>query len=164
MSVTKLTETLEQLLLVHDRLNELAKQKTECLTKADVSALKLFIQKESVLIKQLQVLEKDRIKTVHQLAMSEGYNFKTMTITEVMSHLPPNQQSDIEQFQKQLLKAISTLKQQNELNQKLIEDSIRFVNMSLDIIQPEQESGNYDRPTATNNEPNFGRSLFDSKA
>lgn len=164
MSITKLTETLEQLLLVHERLNDLAKQKTESLTKGDVSDLKIFIQKETALIKQLQVFEKDRLKIVHQLAIAGGFNIRSGTIAEILPHLDLSEKEGVELLQKQLIESITILKQQNELNQQLIEESMRFVNMSLDMIQPEQESGNYERPTTTNNEHNPGRSLFDSKA
>ena len=164
MSVNKLTESLQDLVKLHKTLNELAKQKTDTVINSDISNLKLFIQKEAVLIKQLQFLETERIRAVSQLARERGFFMERGTIQEIVPYLQDREKETVESLQKQLLEQVTLLKQQNELNQQLIEDSLRFVNLSLDMLQPEQETGNYTRPTRDSDHGVTGRSIFDSKA
>ncbi len=54
------------------------------------------------------------------------------------------------------------LKEQNELNQQLLITSLQFVNLSLDLLRPQDRNYNYDK---TNQEPpKKMKSMFDSKA
>ena len=164
VSVVRLTEALKELVKVHIALNDLAKQKTDCVIKGDISNLNSFIQKEAVHIKQLQVLETARIRAVSQLAREEGFFMERGTIQEILPYLKEDQKKAVELLQKQLLEEVIKLKYENDLNRQLIEDSLRFVNLSLDMMQPEEDSGNYTRSTSDNEHAVAGRPIFDSKA
>ncbi len=154
---------MKTLVGIHHTFNELAEEKTTCLTKGDISHLKSLMQKEAVLIKQLQRAEQERQRLVFFFMRGKGLQTESGTLTELLPHVQNEEKEQLQSLQKHLLEEIKQLKQQNELNQKLLQDSIRFVNLSLDVLQPEPEAGNYARPDKAEDEPQ-GRSIFDSKA
>ena len=163
MSAKLIIENMKKLVQIHEAILELATEKTTCLTKGDISHLKSIMQKEAVLLKQLQRLEQERQRLVLFFMRSKGLVTESGTLTELLPHVDEEEQKTLSSFQKHLIQLITKLKEKNELNQQLIQDSLRFVNLSLDVLHPEQETGNYGRPDKEDDEP-LGRSLFDSKA
>jgi flagellar biosynthesis/type III secretory pathway chaperone len=148
---------------LHSTFNELAEDKTKTLTKGDISHLRLLIQKETALIKQLQQLEQERARLVRYFMNGKGLATEGGTLTELFAHVTVEEKEELISLQKDLIMVIEKLKKNNELNQQLIQDSLRFVNLSLDVLQPELDTGNYGRTNKQDDEP-LGRSLFDSKA
>ena len=61
----------------------------------------------------------------------------------------------------ELTKAITQLKQQEQLNQALIQQSMQFVQLSLDILNPTIQTMNYGK---NREDAGSKRSVFDSKA
>ncbi|GAF14039.1 flagellar protein [Bacillus sp. JCM 19045] len=66
---------------------------------------------------------------------------------------------DLTHTQKQLLDTVNSLKEQNELNQRLLSDSLTFVQGSIQLLQPENKT--YTKEASAKSKP---RTLFDSKA
>lgn len=154
---------MEKLVQTHCQFNELAQEKSEALTKGDISHLRTLLQKESALLKQLQQQEQERLRLVRMFMNGKGLVTEGGTISELLPHICEEEEKQLVSLQQVLLKEIEKLKIQNELNQKLIQDSLRFVNLSLDVLQPEVDTGNYGRTNQEDDEPH-GRSLFDSRA
>lgn len=154
---------MKKLVQSHEAVHELADEKTTCLTKGDISHLKSIMQKEAVLVKQLQRLEQERHRLVQFFIRSKGLVTETGTLTELLPQFDEDEKKTLVSLQTHLVEQITSLKEKNELNQQLIQDSLRFVNLSLDMIHPEKDTGNYGRPDKDDDEPQ-GRSLFDSKA
>jgi flagellar biosynthesis/type III secretory pathway chaperone len=163
MSIELLTACIKKLIKIHQLFNELAEEKTECVTKGDIAHLKTLMQKETVQLKQLQRVEQERVRLVQFFMESKGLITEVGTLAEILPHVSDGEKEELVSLQEQIVQQIQTLKQKNQLNQQLIEDSLRFVNLSLDVLQPELETGNYQRPDQGDDEP-LGRSLFDSKA
>ncbi|MBU8905986.1 flagellar protein FlgN [Desertibacillus haloalkaliphilus] len=165
MSTTKaIIDVIAKLVKAHQSLNELAKQKTEVLKKGDMPALDKISQQEMAHVQQLQKLEQDRLDFVDRYVKQKGLMTEGVTMDILLEHVPVNERVILKKLQDVLVAEVDTLKQQNELNQQLIEDSLRFVNLSLDLVMPEPDEVNYQRPTTSEPEPQYGRSLFDSKA
>jgi flagellar biosynthesis/type III secretory pathway chaperone len=163
MSSELLTACMKKLVKIHQTFNELAEEKTVSLTKGDIAHLKSIMQKETVQIKQLQRVEQERIRLVQFFIQTKGLVTEVGTLAEILHHVNDGEKDVLVSLQEQIVQQIGILKEKNKLNEQLIEDSLRFVNLSLDVIQPEHETGNYGRPDKANDEPQ-GRSLFDSKA
>lgn len=155
---------MEKFVQIHQTFNQLANEKTDCLKKGDISHLRSLMQKESAQLKLLQKGEQERIRLVQFFMHGKGLVTEGGTITELLPHLKEAEREELISLQKKLIEEITKLKQQNELNQQLIQDSLRFVNLSLDMIQPDIDTGNYGRSSKEDDEPIHGRSLFDSKA
>lgn len=154
---------MKKLVQVHRTFNDLAEEKTVSLTKGDISHLRSLLQKESAILKQLQQLEQERARLVRFFINGKGLVTEGGTLNELIPHVTNEEKEELVSLQKDLIEQIEILKKKNELNQQLIQDSLRFVNLSLDVLQPELDTGNYGRPNKDDDEP-MGRSLFDSKA
>src|SRR5699024_5672202 len=94
-----------------------------------------------------------------------GEGNEEATMSEVKKHATTDEKEMLDQLQEELLIVILQLKRQNEFNQQLIEESLAFVNLSLDLMVPHQEDISYKRPDDEEHDRyDRGHSLFDSKA
>lgn len=154
---------MKKLVQLHQVFNNLADEKTEALTKGDNLRLRSLLQKESAQLKQLEQLEQERSRLVRFFISGKGLVTEGGTLAELLPYFDDGEKGELVTLQKKLIEDIEQLKKKNELNQQLIQDALRFVNLSLDMLQPELDTGNYGRVNKEDEEP-LGRSLFDSKA
>lgn len=166
MSTKAIIAVLADLIKLHKTFNELAEKKAEVVKKGDMPALDDLIKQETTLIKKLKNLEEDRLFVVKEYLQSKGWMLEGVTMEQLIESAPKEEQLILSRLQKGLLSEMKKLQEQNQLNQQLIEESLRFVNLSLDLVAPQPDDDvNYQRPT---NAPkgydlNGNRSMFDSK-
>lgn len=164
MSAEPLIQTLEKMLLLHKSLNQLAKQKTDILKAGDTDALNNLLKEEKKHIQAIQKFEIERQEASKEyLAKFEQSESKTATLTECIKYANPTEKQKLNGLKSELQTQIKSLKDQNELNQQLIKQSLQFVNLSLDLLMPEIDTYNYERPGQAY-QFNDGRSIFNSKA
>lgn len=148
---------------MHKSLNEVAKRKTEIIVKGDIQGLQTILNDENKHIKAIQQL--------NNLMLQAGESFLTqlgspepLSLSVVIQHAE-NEKEILAQKKEQLEDQISLLRKQNTLNQELLEQSLQFVNLSLDMLMPDMDSFNYGRSDESDQEMNKKtRSIFDSKA
>ena len=149
---------MEKLLKLHQSFLQLSKEKTDILKKGDMDALQLLLRNEQKHISAISIIDKERQKIVAGLFPGQP----NLTITECIPHLESTEQESIVAIQDQLMQVLRELKDINELNQQLIQQSLQFVNLQLDLLLP-NELDNYSKEQA-GQEPMSKLSLFDSKA
>ncbi|MDE5414041.1 flagellar protein FlgN [Alkalihalobacterium chitinilyticum] len=164
MSAKAVIAVLADLTKLHKTFNEIAREKTDVIQKNDMPALDVLIKKEGALIHQLRKLEQDRMIVVEEYLKSKGLVTEGVTMDQLLELAPKEEQPILTKIHRALMSEIDKLKQNNELNQQLIEDSLRFVNLSLDLMAPEPDDVTYQRPMQKNYEAGSSRSIFDSKA
>lgn len=164
MAKYTLTDILAELIYLHEQLNELAIKKVETVKKNEIMALNEIIKQETSLIKKLTKAEQSRMDVVQEFRRAKGLVIEDVTMELIIEHSPVEEQPKLtEQFQI-LLNEMILLKEMNELNKMLIEDSLRFVNLSLDLLSPDMTDMNYERPTTKESGSAEQRSIFDSRA
>lgn len=165
MSIKVITELMESLMTIHGDLYTLGQRKIEPIKKGDMSALEVLVREETKLVRKLQSTEALRTKAVRTFLISKGEVTENATMTDVRKFATNEEQQQLERLQAELMEHVQNLKAQNELNQLLIEESLRFVNLSLDLMVPHKEDVSYKRPKERDdNRFDTGHSLFDSKA
>ncbi|TWI59945.1 flagellar protein FlgN [Halalkalibacter nanhaiisediminis] len=165
MSMKAIVEIIESLTGIHKELYTLGEQKVEPIKKGDMSALEVLVREESKLVRKLQATEGLRTKVVKNFLMTKGEVTENATMTDIRKYATKEEEQQLEQIQNELLNQVQNLKRQNELNQLLIEESLRFVNLSLDLMVPHKEDISYKRPHEQDDSRyDTGHSLFDSKA
>ncbi|MDQ0254527.1 flagellar biosynthesis/type III secretory pathway chaperone [Evansella vedderi] len=162
----ELIQIFQVLTVVHEQMNEKALLKQEAVKKGNIPELEQVMKEEAALIQKLRKLENTRLHAVGLWMKEKGFVEETATMETLLKYFPERLRPELEEWSQRLVAEITKLKHQNELNQQLIEESLRFVNMSLDSMNPQQEFGNYKRPQdkGDNDFESTGRSLFDSKA
>ena len=157
MSAQPIITVLEKLIKLHKSLNQLAEKKTTIIKEGNTDALTALLIDEQKHVTAITQMEKEREKAV--LAFMSG---KKATIDEVIEVAEPTEADALRRLKEELLDEIKKLKDQNELNQQLLVTSLQFVNLSLDLLRPQDRNYNYDK---TNQEPpKQMKSMFDSKA
>ncbi|HEU5139259.1 MAG TPA: flagellar protein FlgN [Bacillales bacterium] len=164
MSAEPMIETMEALVSVHKTLNEHAKEKTRVLKEGDIKALEALMKKEEAAAAKLKELEDTRIRRVDEFLSEKEIIGEDVSMSQLLKFTNPEEERELLEVQSRLMDEIVQLKQQNALNQELIEQSLKFVDMSLHLFQPNKEPANYRHPDQAKSPGQPGRSLFDSQA
>ncbi|TMU84299.1 flagellar protein FlgN [Bacillus sp. BHET2] len=164
MSATPLITTLEKLYKLHKSLFDLSVDKTDVIKQGEMSELDSVLKGEQKHLAAINTVEVDRQRESSHYLQSRGVVLNDApTISQCIEHSSPEDQATLVHWQQKLVDIISELKIRNELNQKLVYQSLQFVNMNLSMMQPEPDQSTYSRPNGEKKSPT-GRSMFDSKA
>ncbi|MBS4195508.1 flagellar protein FlgN [Lederbergia citri] len=161
MSVQLLIESMEKLLRLHEQLHNAALEKTEALKKNDIKSLDKLLREEQKLVTSIQITENKRQQATAILTNDD----KTATISQIIQQLEGPNKDTLSILQVKLSNVISELQETNTLNQQLLQYSLQFINLNLDLLSPEPELPNYTKSQGEASENALtGRSVFDSKA
>jgi flagellar biosynthesis/type III secretory pathway chaperone len=152
METAQMISLLERLYKSHEDLLALGERKTEVLKLGDMKALDVLLKGEDLQVKKLQLIEKERM-----------LKFANVTLADVLEQAEEFEKEKLLHLQDQLIQTYEALKNRNELNQELLEQSLQYVNMSLSMVQPQSEPATYSHKK-TNPYNSNASSLFDSKA
>lgn len=162
MSAEQIQASLEKLVELHKSLNELALKKTEIVKQGDTEALNRLLMDEQKHIKAIEATEKERQTAVTAFLENEGQEAEPSTITRVIELLSPTDAEALNRLKEELILEAETLKEQNYLNQQLVYQSLQFVNVTLDMLLPQNKQFNYDKPAKPKQQGS--NSMFDSRA
>lgn len=154
MSINQLIESMAKLLKLHKSLLELALRKTGVLEAEDVPALTELLKEEQAHILAIEKVEAERRRIV------DTFSPNSRTLSELLEGMPGHQQESLSEISQELQGVIVSIQKQNELNQRLISQSLKFISFSMSLVSPTQEDYNY----GPNEQGGAGKSLFNSKA
>ena len=147
MSIDPLLSIMEKLEKMHKSLLNLAYQKTELIKVGDMDGLDQMLKDEQTHIAAISQLEQQRQKVVTDYLGAKGIAPSGQaTVADVMRVADePKEKAKLDEISKRLMLIIDDLKHQNDLNQKLIFQSLQFVNMSLELLRPQPNQINYSK-------------------
>lgn len=157
-------QLLNDLTILYKNLNEMAKEKTEIVKNNDIEVLQKLIKVENKHIRDIRKLEGNLFKEAEAFLQGKGVSAEKATISMVIEKAEEDEKAILIQGKNTLENELYELKKQNDLNQQLLEQSLQFVEMSLDLLMPDIDAYNYDPSDITEQErerPNL--SIFDSK-
>jgi flagellar biosynthesis/type III secretory pathway chaperone len=158
MTFSELISILEAQAKLHESLYKLAQRKTEALKKNDVAALLALMNEEQKHIFTIRQFEERRMRWMEKTFPNEQH----MTMTRCMELADETERRKLTELYKRLTETITRLKQANELNKQLLEQSLQFVSAMLDVAMPSAQPITYNE-TNQYEEP-LKRSIFESKA
>ncbi|HWL24559.1 MAG TPA: flagellar protein FlgN [Ureibacillus sp.] len=166
MPVQPIIETLEKLEKVHRSLLELALRKTEVVKKGDMAELDQILKNEQSHVAAIETIEKQRQVLVTDYLKSKGIDFSDIpTVADVIEAAnSETEREQLEQVRERLVQVVGELKSQNDLNQKLVYQSLQFVNMTLEMVRPRETQINYSGNEVKGQNKTPKRSIFDSQA
>lgn len=159
MSAAQFIDLLNKYVTVHRQLLQSGRAKTEALKKGDMERLTAIMKEEQKHVNVLHQLEKERT----QLMEATGLSGNEWTFAACIERAEESEKSELQALQQELSAVVLELRDLNELNQQLIQQSLQFVHMTLDLILPQPPEVNYRHPNAAPPHEK-GRSIFDSKA
>jgi len=164
--LTELYETLENLLNLHKALNTLANEKKPVLIRGDADGLTKLTHQEKKLIKAIETTEAIRMELVRQVMAEKGIALREGTITELIKSLTSAEEKQrLSHYRDELLRVVTALREANDLNQQLLEQSLSFVEMTLNLVtdSPEEDYV-YKKPIIQMGNGHIARSYINKKA
>ncbi len=146
--INELMDILEREAKIYEDILKLSQDKTDIIIKGKVKELENITKLEQSLILDMGRLEDLREKTVRDLSTDIDSKSSQLTVTELIKHIDKNQADRLEGYKTNLLGIIEEVKKVNDLNSKLIQNSIDYINFSINILSSV--------PAADNNYGNTG--------
>ncbi|MDZ5471951.1 flagellar protein FlgN [Bacillus sp. 31A1R] len=164
MTVKNIVQALEKLILLHKSLIQISKNKTGVIIKGSAEELQSILKEENKHIQAIKKLESDMLLNAKDFLLSNNFTGEP-TITATINLANKQDKETLSILKIELESLIKDLQEQNQLNQELLEQSLYFVNLSLDLLNPNIDSFNYGRQEEEKDLDlaTKGRSLFDSK-
>lgn len=163
VSITKVNEQMKKLKQLHESLLYLSREKTELLKQGETGSLQQLLTKERKHIQAITKIENERMDTVTDWCRKQGIVLEAPTLSELLGFLEDSKEKNLLQsLFEELVFLVSELKQQEQLNAELTKQSLQFIHLSLDMLQPSLNNMNYNKQTGVSTKEK--RSVFDSKA
>ncbi|ADL08338.1 flagella synthesis protein FlgN [Thermosediminibacter oceani] len=127
-AANELVENLKRQLEIYEELLGLSEKKTDILVKGDVKTLGEITEIEQELIVRLGRIEEERIKIVAVIAGGE------ITVSRLEEKLPDNIKMELGRISGELIEVLAKLRDRNQINEKLIQRALEYINYSIEII------------------------------
>ncbi|MCM3493482.1 flagellar protein FlgN [Paenibacillus sp. FSL K6-1566] len=166
MSARSIIDYMKRQDELHRQLIEAGNDKKQAIIANDVERLAAVMNRENRLLKQVAETEALRQGAAEDFLREKGIRSQLqLTVTE-MTRLVfnPDEKTELLDVQRQLMDRLTELKELNQINRELIEQSLAFIDYSLNLLvsRPEDDML-YQNP----NQPSpagKGRSMFDTRA
>ncbi|MFS0674201.1 flagellar protein FlgN [Ornithinibacillus sp. 179-J 7C1 HS] len=163
MSVQSILEKLNKLISIHEKLLELSKEKTNIVKEGNAEKLQAKLIQERKMVLQLAQVEESRQKEVDEWFSVRGLSNEEATVTNLINNIENDEEKRLlAEKAVYLTEVVVNLKQQEQLNMALIQQSMQFVQLSIDLLSPSLKNINYSKDKE--GESQINRSVFDSKA
>lgn len=167
MSIANIVATLEKLEKMHKSLLEFANAKTEFIKQNDMEKLNEIIKNEQSHIAAINILEQQRQTMVTDYLRAKGIALTDSTsVADVIEAAKSTESTEaLVGVRKRLVVLLEKLKMQNDLNQKMVFNSLQIINLTLDSLRPQrQEQFNYSGAEVRGNAEVIKRSFNEFKA
>lgn len=141
MTVERLIQALHKLDDHHQEMVTIATEKKQAIIKDDVNGLIQIMNQESRVLKKIELSEADRVEACNQLLRDRGIKSQlNLTVTELIRLVfDPEDKQKLQQAQRRLSDTLAEVKQLNDLNQQLIQQSLTFLEFSLELFGGRQD-------------------------
>ena len=164
MPAQLIIQALETLIDLHKELNQLAQEKTDIIKAEEINQLGSLLVQEKRLVGEIEKQDQIRKVYVQTFLLDNGLYGKEPTLSVCIQYATESEQAILTQLRTDLWNELTRLKEQNELNQQLIYQSLQFINMNLSLLLPDDASYTYERSQEEEGTRRQNQSLFDSKA
>ncbi|MGN7479614.1 flagellar protein FlgN [Solibacillus silvestris] len=167
MSIANIVATLEKLEKMHKSLLELALAKTDYIKQGDMEKLDQLIKNEQAHVAAINTLEQQRQSMVTDYLRAKGIALTdTPSVADVINAAENSESKEaLANVRERLVTLLNQLKMQNDLNQKMVFNSLQFINITLDAMRPQRtEQFNYSGAEIRGSSEIAKRSFNDFKA
>lgn len=166
MTVQSIIQRLDNLNDIHLALLEIGERKKQVLIANDVGELTHMTQQESSLMKRVAEEEELWLAEIAAFLEAKGYTPEPhMTMSDLLNLIFHEEDKEaLTAAQYRLLATVEQLKELNALNQQLIEQSLSFIDYTLNLMTEDPaDHVTYQNPTKQG-KSSAGKGIFDTKA
>ncbi|MGM8215198.1 flagellar protein FlgN [Bacillaceae bacterium W0354] len=164
MSVKQIIEHLEKIYQLQKSLLSISKEKTELIKANKIEQFNELLMTERKHVQAIDQLEKKRIDATNDWFDRVAPDAER-TISGLIEHVTDEaDRKQLEKLYEEMIYVLADLKQQEKLNLDLTQQSLQFIELSLDMFQPNSTKNmNYNQPNSKQGKKS-STSVFDSKA
>lgn len=156
-----LEKHLNGILKLYKELIELSRKKQEELVKGNVDILDGLNKQEEILVFQASRQEAERYRCARELAAF--YNLPSdAKLGELIDIAPPGDKEELSRLLTELLLIVGEIDKLNQENIALIQQSLKFINFTIDIVSQSTAPGTYGSTEKETKSENVSR-LVDKK-
>lgn len=130
-----LEEVLEDEIKVYRALLDLVRREKEVLISAKINDLEENNRAKEAMILKIRVLEKQREKAAREMALTVGTNGENPRLLDIAAKLLDPEAAKLRSIHSTLDLLIKRIKELNDANELLIQDSLKAVNGALGSIR-----------------------------
>jgi flagellar biosynthesis/type III secretory pathway chaperone len=161
--IGRLTELLDAETVIYEEILKLSKSKTDNIVEGKISELEEKVKFEQGLVAQIIKLETEREKIVGDVAGRLNLDEKTLTISKLIKKLEKDKKTKLEESYKRITKTLEELKNVNDLNSKLIKNSLDYIEFSVNLISNASNFGSNNYGGSGKPQEGHKKNLFDLK-
>jgi|UPI0006B6797B flagellar biosynthesis/type III secretory pathway chaperone len=150
----ELMEILKKELELLNVLKELSYEKTDIIINSEIEKLEVMNRKEEELVNKMALVEDKRL----QLMDSWGININT-SLSEIIKKIPEGKE-ELMEIGEELVKSLADVQGRNQVNGKLINDNLEWLDFNMNLILNTQTPTTYGKK---NNGAKANNSIFDRK-
>lgn len=155
----RLVEILDQEAEVYSDLLQIAGKKKDLIVHGKVKDLDKLVKVEQAHIIHIGKLENQREDMINQICGELGLEKTDITVSELSGKVGRENAAKLNKSRLSILNTIEKLKNENDINSKLIKNSLEYIDFSLNILSSLNSDGSYLKSGVVN-EPGK-RNIFD---
>lgn len=137
-----LFEILDKEAQVYDEILQLSKDKTTIVIEGKIAELEEITKAEQSLIVKIGELESLRENCVEEIADQLNIKPSELTVSELTKQLNDESAKKLVECKNKIEDILKKLKEVNNLNSKLIRNSIDYIDFSLNILSAASDTNN----------------------
>jgi flagellar biosynthesis/type III secretory pathway chaperone len=119
---------------IYETLAKVSNNKTDLIVGGKVSELENITKIEQSLIIKVSKLEEEREKIVEKLCILLGKKAEEVTVSALVERLGQEESNELKACQEKIVKTINNLRNTNDLNAKLIKNSLEYIDFSINMM------------------------------
>lgn len=159
--IDELVEALDKECDIYNELSEIADNKKQIIIDGKIKELDKITIKEQGLAMTLVRLENIREKIVDNIMLELNLT-NIETISHLITKLDLESKVKLNKSKDKLISVISDIKNKNDLNGELIQQSLKYIDFNIEILAGLEEDNKY-KATGENPDMVQKKSMFDFK-
>jgi len=160
--IKELIDVLSKETAVYEDIHKIAQNKTDVIVRGKVSNLDSITKLEQSLVLKIREIEDDREKLLAKLSEQLNIQAGKITVSELTRHLKKGQAEELRHAQQRMVSILNKLRNTNELNSRLIKNSLEYIDFSINLVSAiDSGNNNYGNSGQVNDSKN--RSFLDVK-
>ncbi len=157
-----LLEIMKKECEIYEELKSVEQKKKQVIIDNDVKALEAVTAKEQGFVKAIVHLESLRAQVIDGFCQSKGIS-EVSTVDDIIKYSDPVERIELGRLRDRLMETITNLMEVTSLNSKLLEQSIEYINYTLDLARSLGETELTYGKDAVDKVVKVEKNLFDAK-
>lgn len=162
---TELIEVLNKIGDLYEQMIAFAQEKKDSLVNVKVNELNKIIEQEEKLIKEINLLEKNRVILVNEIAKASGWSNDNIKLAFLVGSAPEDFAPQMKKVGQRLADNVLEIATLNGINNNLLKQAMRVTEYNINVLSQSKAASFYESGgDYAGGKSNAGLSVFNQKA